>query len=150
VRQFARASGILAKTDSIDASVLWAFGEAIRPGATAALEPEQENLRELESQRRQLSALLVAAQNRSAQLTRTPLRAMSKSLITKIQKQITQIDALIGKLIDQSQELSLKARKLTAVAGVGPRTAALLLAQMPELGKLNRREAAAPGGSGAL
>jgi transposase len=146
VRQFARASGILAKTDCLDASVLSAFGAAIRPGATAPLEPEQENLRELESQRRHLGALLVAEQNRSAQLTNAPLRALSKSLITKIQKQITHIDALIKNLIEQSQELSHKAQQLTAVAGVGPRTAALLLAQMPELGKLNRREAAALAG----
>jgi transposase len=63
-----------------------------------------------------------------------------------VQKQITQLDALIKTLLDQSETLSAKAQKLTAIVGVGPRTAALLLAQMPELGKLNRREAAALAG----
>jgi transposase len=73
-------------------------------------------------------------------------RFRSKNLIAKIKKQITQIDALIKTLLDQSETLGAKAQKLTAFVGVGPRTAALLLAQRPELGKLNRREAAALAG----
>ena len=146
VRQYARASGVLAKTDSIDAQVLCRFGQAIRPQATAEPKPHQEKLRELESQRRHLSRLLVAEQNRSAQLTDKTLRRLSKGLLTRIQKQIAQIDLLLQQLIAQSPELCAKARKLTALAGVGPRTAALLLAQMPELGQLNRREAAALAG----
>ena len=146
VRQYARASGVLAKTDSIDAQVLWRFGQAIRPQVTAAPRPHQAKLREFESQRRHLSVLLVAEQNRSAQLTDKTLLRLSKRLLTQIQKQIAQIDLLLQQLIAQSEELSAKAQKLTAVRGVGPRTAALLLAQMPELGELNRREAAALAG----
>ena len=146
VRQYARDSGILAKTDSIDAHLLCRFGEAIKPPATKPAKPQQDKLRELESQRRYLSRLLVAEQNHSAQLTQGALVRLSKSLRQQMQKQIDQIDRLIGQLIAQSQELSAKAQKLTAVAGVGPRTAALLLAQMPELGELNRREAAALAG----
>jgi transposase len=146
VRQYARASGILAKTDTIDAHLLCGFGEAIRPEATTPRKPPQDELREWESQRRHLGRLLVAQQNRSAQLTQSALLRLSKSLSHKIQKQIDQIDLLIAQLIAQSQELSQKAQKLTAVAGIGPRTAALLLAQMPELGELNRREVAALAG----
>jgi transposase len=146
VRQYARARGILAKTDSIDAQLLCRFGRAIEPEATTAPRPEQEKLRELESQRRHLSPLLVAQQNRSAQLTHPALLRLSKSFRHHVQKQIDQIDRLIGQLIARSEELTDKAQKLTAVAGVGPRTAALLLAQMPELGELNRREAAALAG----
>jgi transposase len=147
VRQFARASGIWAKTDRIDAGVLCAFGEAIKPAALAAPRlAEQEKLRELESQRRHLTSLLVAEANRQAQLSDRVVLALNKRFMTRIQKQIEQIDLLIKKLIDESQELSTKAKKLTAVTGVGERTAALLLAQMPELGELNRREAAALAG----
>jgi transposase len=91
VRQFARAKGILAKTDRIDAKLLCAFGEAMQPGT----------------------------------------------------KQIEQLDLLIQGQIKASPELSTKAEKLTAISGVGARTAALLLAQLPELGELNRREIAA-------
>jgi transposase len=147
VRQFARASGIWAKTDKIDAEVLCRFGDAIKPEAMAAPRlAEQEKLRELDSQRRHLTALLVAEGNRQAQMSDRAVLALNKRLMTQIQKQIEQVDLLIKNLIDESEELSTKAKKLTAVSGVGGRTAALLLAQMPELGELNRREAAALAG----
>ena len=146
VRQYARASGVLAKTDSIDAQLLCRFGQAVKPPPTVAPKPHQEKLRELESQRRHLSRLLVAEQNRNAQLTDQALRRLSKALLTQIQKQISQVDLLVQQLIAQTPELCSKARKLTALSGVGPRTAALLLAQMPELGELNRRQAAALAG----
>lgn len=146
VRQFARAAGILAKTDGIDAGVLCAFGKAMQPEGTAPKEAQQERLREMESHRRHLSHLLVAQQNRSAQLTDASLCALNKRLIAQIQKQIESIDLLLKKMIEQSAELSHKAQKLTAIIGVGRRTATLLLAQMPELGELNRREAAALAG----
>lgn len=146
VRQYARARGILAKTDSIDAQLLCRFGQAIEPSATPPPKPQQDKLRAWETQRRHLSALLVAEQNRRAQLTDRTLLSLSQRLIQQIKKQIAQIDLLIAQLIEHSEELSSKAQKLTAVAGVGPRTAALLLAQMPELGELNRREVAALAG----
>ena len=88
----------------------------------------------------------MAEQNRSAQLLDKALAQLSKGLIHQVQKQIAQIDLLVQRVIAQSEELTSKAQKLTAVWGVGPRTAALLLAQMPELGELNRREAAALAG----
>ena len=146
VRQYARAAGILAKTDRIDARVLAAFGAALRPKPTAPLSPEQKRLRELESQRRHLSRVLRAEENRLAQLQCSELRSLGRSFINKIQKQIDVIEECISTLIAQDQTLHAKAQKLTAVTGVGARTAALLLAQMPELGQLNRRQAAALAG----
>ena len=143
VRQFARAAGILAKTDSIDAEVLCAFGQAMRPQTLTASKLQQEQLRELESQRRHLSRLLVMEQNRGARVGDSSVRRLNRRLIKQIQKQIERIDLLINEHIAGSQEISAKAHKLTAISGVGPRTAALLLAQMPELGQLNRREVAA-------
>jgi transposase len=143
VRQFARAAGILAKTDTIDAEVLCAFGQAMRPQSLTCSKLQQEHLRELESQRRHLSRLLVMEQNRGARLSDSTVRRFNRSLIKQMQKQIERIDLLIKEHIAASQELSAKAEKLSAISGVGPRTAALLLAQMPELGTLNRREVAA-------
>jgi transposase len=67
-------------------------------------------------------------------------------LISKVKKQIATVDALIAALIGQDQILCAKAQKLTSITGVGSRTAALLLAQMPELGSLNRGQAAALAG----
>ena len=143
VRQFARAAGILAKTDRIDAKVLCTFAEAMQPATISASQLEQEHLRELESQRRHLTHLLVMEQNRAARMSDLRVCKLNRRLITQIKKQIEQLDVLVQEHIQHSQELSLKAQKLTAISGVGARTAALLLAQMPELGQLNRREVAA-------
>ena len=143
VRQFARAAGILAKTDRIDAKLLCAFAEAMQPGTISASQLEQEHLRELESQRRHLTHLLVMEQNRAARVSDVCVRRLNRTLINQIKKQIEQLDLLIKQHIEESGELSVKAAKLTAISGVGTRTAALLLAQMPELGQLNRREVAA-------
>ena len=71
---------------------------------------------------------------------------MSRSLISKVKKQISTLDVRIATLIAQDQNLCAKAQKLTSIVGVGARTAALLLAQMPELGSLNRAQAAALAG----
>lgn len=143
VRQFARAAGILAKTDRIDAEVLCEFGKMMRPQTVPAATLEQEHLRELESQRRHLTHLLVMEQNRGARVSDACVRRLNRNLINQIKKQIEQIDLLIKEHIERSQELSTKAKKLTSISGVGGRTAALLLAQLPELGHLNRREVAA-------
>ena len=144
VRQFARAAGVLAKTDAIDARVLAAFGAAIQPTTCA---PEAS--RKVARDGKPASAFKPALGGRTKSRATTHqarLCALSKNLIAKIKKQITQIDLLIKTLLDQSETLGPKAQKLTAFVGVGPRTAALLLAQIPELGKLNRREAAALAG----
>jgi transposase len=146
VRQYARATGILAKTDKIEAKVLAAFGSAIKPQPTSPLSIEQKRLRQYEAQRRHLSRILVAEENRLAQLSCAELRTLSRSLMSKIKNQIETLDRRIGQLIAQDQTLWEKAQKLTAISGVGARTAALLLAQMPELGQLNRRQAAALAG----
>src|SRR5438874_10998865 len=118
----------------------------MEPPMVTASKLEQGHLRELESQRRHLSRLLVMEQNRGARLADSSVRELNGSLIKQLQKQIEKIDLLIKEHIEGSQELSAKAQKLTAITGVGARTAALLLAQMPELGQLNRRQAAALAG----
>ena len=143
VRQFARAAGILAKTDRIDAEVLCEFGKVMQPQTVTAATLEQEHLRELESQRRHLTRLLVMEQNRGARVSDASVVKLNRSLINQIKKQIEKLDLLIKEHIEQSPRLSAKAEKLTSIKGVGLRTAALLLAQMPELGQLNRREVAA-------
>jgi transposase len=124
VRQFARAAGILAKTDRIDAGVLCAFGAAMRPSVLSASKLEQEHLRELESQRRHLTHLLVMEHNRAARVSDVCVCRLNRSLIKQIKKQIEQLDLLVQEHIQRSPELSAKAEKLTAISGVGARTAA--------------------------
>src|SRR5262245_13305602 len=82
-------------------------------------------------------------QNRAARVSDASVQRLNRTLINQIKKQIEQLDLLIKEHIEASPELSAKAQKLTAINGVGARTAALLLARMPELGQLNRREVAA-------
>src|SRR5215475_8993962 len=82
-------------------------------------------------------------QNRAARVSNGCVQRLNRSLLGQIKKQIEQLDLLIKEHIEASPELSAKAQKLMAINGVGARTAALLLAQMPELGQLNRREVAA-------
>ena len=146
VRQYARACGLLAKTDAIDAQVLARFGQAIAPPPSKAWPAAQRQLRELEDHRRHLVRLVVAEENRRAQLSNKTLLSLDQRLTAQLRKQIAQVEALLSAAIELDQALSDKARKLTAIVGVGPRTATLLLAQMPELGQLNRREAAALAG----
>ncbi len=146
VRQYARAAGILAKTDKVDARVLCAFGTAMQPKPLAPLSTEQKQLRELEAQRRHLSRMVVSEQNRLAQLNDKALQRLSRSLLATLRRQMAAIDARIAAVIAQDQTLDQKAQKLTAIVGVGTRTAVLLLAQMPELGTLNRAQAAALAG----
>jgi transposase len=111
VRQFARASGILAKTDRIDARVLCAFGAAMRPPTLSASNLEQQQLRELESQRRHLTRLLGMEQNRGARLGESAMRRFNRRLVQQIKKQIEQLDLLVQQHIQRSQELSAKAQK---------------------------------------
>jgi transposase len=113
VRQFARAAGILAETDRIDARVLCGFGAAMRPTLSASNLEEQ--LRELESQRRHLTHLLVMERNRDARLSDLSIRTLNRRLIQQIQRQIEKVDLLIKNQIERSQELSAAAQKLTAI-----------------------------------
>jgi len=133
----------LAKTDRIDAALLVRFAQAIKPTATAAQPLPLLRLRELDTQRAHLTRLLVREENRLAQLQCVQLRRFTRSLIHKVQKQIASIDQRIKELIREDETLRYKAQKLISFNGVGERTAALLLAQMPELGQLNRRQVAA-------
>jgi transposase len=146
VRQYARAAGILAKTDKVDARVLCAFGSAMQPEPTPPLSGQQKRLRELETQRQHLSRMVVAEQNRLAQLNDKELQRLTRSLLATLKKQMAAIDMRMVGLIAEDQTLKQKAQKLTAIAGVGTRTAMLLLARMPELGTLNRTQAAALAG----
>jgi transposase len=146
VRQYARAAGILAKTDKVDARVLCAFGSAMQPEPTPPLSVQQKRLRELETQRQHLSRMVVAEQNRLAQLNDKELQHLTRSLLATLKKQMAAIDMRMVGLIAEDQTLKQKAQKLTAIAGVGTRTAVLLLARMPELGTLNRAQAAALAG----
>jgi transposase len=146
VRHFARAQGQRAKTDRIDAAVLTAYGQAFCPAATPARSPVEQQLSELIRRRVQLVELLVAQRQQIEQLTLPALRRQAKSLLRRLESDLQQIAKQLAQLRQQAVELDERAKKLEAITGVGTITALNVLAELPELGTLNRRQAAALAG----
>jgi transposase len=146
VRYFAKAKGLRAKTDPIDAAVLTQYGAAFQPAPTPAASPTQRQLSELTARRRQLLDLKIIELNRADHYSDSFSQKQSRQLIALLEKQIAQCDQCISQLIDQDEMLQTKAQRLDAIPGVGPTTAAVVLAEMPELGQLSAGAAAALAG----
>lgn len=146
VRQFARASGELAKTDPIDAAVLTAFGRAFTPEATAARTEVEVKLVALATRRLQLLELRVAEEQRADSCADPALRKLFTSWLAQVEKQTAKVEALIEDLLGAEAKLAGQVQRLDDISGVGRITAVMVLATMPELGRLNRRQAAALAG----
>jgi transposase len=146
VRQFARASGQQAKTDPIDAAVLTAFGHAFSPSLTLARSATEIKMAALVTRRVQLLELRVAETQRADTCQEPALRKLFTAWLTQMEKQITKVEALITELLATETKLAEKVRRLDEIVGVGYITAVTVLAEMPELGTLNRRQAAALAG----
>ena len=142
VRDFARAFNILAKTDRIDAAVLARFAEKVRP-----LPREKagriEELRQLVTRRRQLIEHRTAEKNRCAQGVSPFVRKSILRLIETINKDIKAIDKALLSLVHSDDDWRNKFDRIKEVTGLGTQTATTLVAEMPELGQVNRQQAAA-------
>lgn len=142
VRDFARASGILAKTDRIDAQVLARFGEVMKPEVRPLKDKDTQELTALMTRRRQLMGMLVAEKSR---LTAAP-KAVCKDIKTHIawlEKRLRDMDDHLADTIKNSSVWREKDALLQSVPGVGPVLSTSLLAGLPGLGSLNRRQIAA-------
>ena len=146
VRQFARAKGELAKTDPIDAAVLAAFGRAFAPAPTEPRTAVELKLAALATRRAQLIELRIAEEQRADACADRDLRKLSTSWLVQVGRQIAKVEALIEALLEEQAALADQVRRLDAIMGVGRLTAVLVLAALPELGTLNRRQAAALAG----
>lgn len=146
VRDFARATGILAKTDAIDARVLVRFGAAVEPEQRPLPSLQQEKLACLQARRAQMVALRTAEVNRQGQATDAVIRRTITAVLTTLDKQIDLLEAESREVIAEHEQLARTYAILVSVPGVGPVTAAVLLGQMPELGTLSRQAAAALAG----
>jgi len=146
VRNFARAQGQRAKTDDLDAAVLTAYGQALQPKPTAPrTEPEQQ-LTALVRRRAQIVDLLVAQRLQASQLTLPTLRRQAQRLMRRLEQDVAEIEAQLKELRSRVATLQVRAEKLEAIMGVGTVTALGVLAELPELGTLNRQQAAALAG----
>ena len=146
VRQFARASGELAKTDPIDAAMLTAFGRAFMPAPTEPRTAVEIKLAALVTRRLQLIELRVAEEQRAATCADPALRKLFTPWLAQMEKQISKVEALIEELLKEHAPLAGQVQRLDDIMGVGRLTAVMAMATMPELGTLNRRQAAALAG----
>lgn len=146
VRHFAQAQGRRAKNDPIDAAVLTAFGQAMKPEPTPVPDAALAELRQLVRWRAHLKEQLVATTNRSEQATvKFVVRAQAK-LIRQIQAQIQAVETELAAALQRAPAWQAQIQKLAELDGVGLITAVATLSQMPELGKIGRRQAAALAG----
>jgi transposase len=142
VRAFARAEGILAKTDKIDARVIARFGATMKPQARARRDQEQVALKEQMTRRRQLVEIRAAEKNR-LQTASPDMAAHIGSHIAWLDSEIKALEQQINQAIKANPTWAETAKRVDSVPGIGFVTAATLVADLPELGHLNRQKIAA-------
>lgn len=143
VRDFAKAMGLLAKTDRIDAKVLALFARHVPTRLTVAPSRHQQALKQLVTRRRQLVEQVVTQRGQSEHADLPMVRESIQRTITHLQTEIAAIELMIQQLIDQDDQLKQRDAKLRSVKGVGPATARVLVTELPELGRVGRRQIAA-------
>jgi transposase len=146
VRDFARSLGILAKTDKIDAHVIARFAQTVRPRTVEKTPQKQAELAELVTRRRQLIDLRTAETNRMETISSQAVQKSIRQVLDLLGKQIERVEKQIVELLESDDDWKHKADIVDSAPGVGPVTAATLVAELPELGTLNRQEIAALAG----
>jgi transposase len=142
VRAFARASGCLAKTDRVDAAVIARYGAFARPAPSPLVTGARQILAELLAYRRQLTAEITARCQQLGHLTTPALRQRAEAALGRLRAERREIAQLIGQTIAADGELAAAATLLQSMPGIGPVLVATLLAELPELGSLDRRQIA--------
>jgi transposase len=139
-REFARATGRLAKTDRVDAELLARMGRAIELKPTPPVDPDRARLADLVARRGDLVSMIGAEKNRAG-ITRDPWLAKEIDLLVKLlQDHLASVEARIATLIETREALARQSAQLRSVPGIGPTLAAVLLARLPELGQLDHRQ----------
>ncbi|MEE8288320.1 MAG: IS110 family transposase [Nitrosomonadaceae bacterium] len=142
VRQFARATGRMAKTDKLDARDIAYFGEALKPDLSQ-LKPEKlRHISDLLTVRSQCLEMSTMQKNRLRRMPRS-VRKPIRNVLKSIQKEIASIDQQLDKLIADIPQWQARVDQLTSAKGVGKVLAFTLISELPELGQLNRKQIAA-------
>jgi transposase len=142
VRQYAKAKGRLAKTDPLDAHLLAEYGKAIQPRLFVAKSEERKKLSALVGRRNQLNTMLQAEKNRLRSSSAEVKSSVNRS-IAFLKTELKDLDAQIQVFLKEQEDLDKQERLLRTAKSVGPVTAATLLADLPELGQLDRKQVAA-------
>ena len=142
VRDFARGIGRDEKTDPIDAKVIVRFAEVVRPAPQAAQSDDQIKLGVLVERRRQILDLINQEQNRSLQTRDKDIRNSIDTVLKTLKQQLETLDRQIADAVAADASNTRKVEILNSVKGIGPVTVSTIVAELPELGKLNRKEIA--------
>lgn len=143
VRDFARATGRLAKTDALDAQMLALFGEAVRPPVRALPDEQAQALGELVARRRQLVEMLAAETNRQRQARAPQIQQRIAAHVAWLRAALRELERELQATIRGSAIWREREELLKSVPGIGDVTAQTLIAELPELGQLDRRQIAA-------
>jgi transposase len=146
IRDFARATGRLAKTDTLDARVIALFADAVRPTPRPLADAQAQALGELIARRRQLVDMLVAEKNRRRLLRERRLQRHLDAHIAWLEEALRRLDHDLTTLVRSTPIWREADDLLQSVPGIGPVTACTLIADLPELGRLDRRRIAALAG----
>ena len=146
VRAYANALGRHAKTDPIDAAVIAAFVSATRPEVRPLKDEAARAFGELVARRRQVVQMIVAEENRERMAASPAARKSIKRILSALRRELASLDEDLDDQIRTSPLWRVREKLLTSVPGVGPAVARTLLAHMPELGSLDRRQIAALAG----
>lgn len=145
-RDFAKALGWLAKTDTIDACVLAEFADKVRPPVRALPDADAQKFQALLARRGQLIGMRTMESNRLGGVTDRAIRRSIETIIRALNKEIDRADGELDKAIQSCPVWKAKDELLQSIPGIGPVVSRTLLAEMPELGTLSREEAAALAG----
>lgn len=143
VRDFARAGGQLAKTDALDARALVAFGRAMQPSVLPPADCARDDLAELVARRRQIVDMGIAEKNRLQQATDQRITESIDAMLSFFKSQLIAIDTAIALAVEAEPRMASACKRLMEVPGIGPVTAAVLLAELPELGHIDGKKIAA-------
>ncbi len=143
IRDFARATGQLAKTDALDARAIARFAETVRPEPRPVPDEQARALGELVVRRRQIIEMMTAERNRRRQLTNRRLIKSVERLLAVLIKELAELDHAIGEGIRGTPVWRERDQLLRSVPGIGDVVARTLIAELPELGTLDRKQIAA-------
>lgn len=142
IRDFAKGIGMDAKTDPIDAGVIAFYGRVVKPAPQFAKSDEEKKLKALVERRRQLLDLIGQENNRLQQTADGEIEKYIRKSLEALKKQLKSIDARLAKCVQQDTANERKIEIMDSVKGIGPVAISTFLAELPELGELNRAEIA--------
>ena len=146
IRDFARASGQMAKTDKIDAVMIARYAALLSPEQQTPISRKSFQLKDLVSRKRQLVSMRSMEKNRLEHATAHDIKTSINQTIKYLNKQITKTELAIDNMLAADEALSARAFRLATVPGIGHATAAFLVVELPELGSCNKRQIAALAG----